>query len=683
MAFDSRENPEGPARLKSRAILDSMTPSKQAPRIDFELLQAPPEQLALRHRRSLLWFLSLLGLLIMAVVGLVAYLQDYESKEAQRQLEADGIWLERVVRFHFRRLEEDMGDMARLSLGHTAPLKPSQAGQLWSHPGVIQAHGWLQAQLAPPPSLLGLMPQPGSDAAKQLQQMLDISKGLRRPAYAGPLDSRDQIWMAVPLVEQGQFLGHYVVVLSFKQAVISIIPDWFLSGHQLQFLHDHLGTMETPSSSTAVEVQLDMPGSDVNVVLHSTVTRPATVPRHFLTVALVFLLGMLISLYALRRDIVKRQAIEERLKAQIALRSAMENSVTTGLRAWDLCGKILYVNQAFCQLVGFSADELIGRSAPLPYWPAAQTSELHLIHNDIIEQGTQGSGIEVQFQHREGYLIDVLIHEAPLTHSTGEQLGWMSSVIDITERKREARRAAQQQQRLESSGRLVAMGEVASTLAHELNQPLGALSSFTQGLINRVQQNSITLEEAMPILERIHQLSDKAGRIIQRVHAFARRRDMHQERIELQQFLRQHLPTASSTPYVHIVLDLGEEPVTVNADAVLLEHALHNVVSNALHWALQNQQATSPQVHIRLEPHPSATQIALVIADNGPGVKENDRDQIFSAFFSQKEDGMGMGLAIVRSIVEAHHGHIEVLSDPRLGGACFKLWLPCSEDSLA
>jgi two-component system sensor histidine kinase DctS len=151
---------------------------------------------------------------------------------------------------------------------------------------------------------------------------------------------------------------------------------------------------------------------------------------------------MLVALYALRRDFVKRQQVQALLQAQVALRTAMESSVTIGLRAWDLAGRILYVNAAFARMVGYDASELVGRSMPFPYWPQDQAELLARVHESLMTSGTQDEGVEVQFAHRDGHLIDVLIHEAPLNTASGVQMGWMSSVMDISERKRAQRMAA-------------------------------------------------------------------------------------------------------------------------------------------------------------------------------------------------------------------------------------------------
>jgi two-component system sensor histidine kinase DctS len=391
-------------------------------------------------------------------------------------------------------------------------------------------------------------------------------------------------------------------------------------------------------------------------------------------VTLVFLLGMLISLFALRRDVEKRQRMQALLQAEVALRSAMESSVTIGLRAWDLNGKIFYVNEAFCSMVGYAAAGLVGKSAPLPYWPTDQTDELGVVHRDIIAQGTLGKGVEVQFQHRSGRLVDVLIHEAPLNTADGEQLGWMSSVLDISERKRAQHMAALQQEKLEASGRLVAVGEVASTLAHELNQPLGALSSFANGLVNRLQGDNITLAEMAPVVVRMAGLAERAGGIIQRVNAFARRREITLQRLDMRAVLRRALAGTIDVHGSHFNLIDPGDPVWVEADELLLEHLINNLCGNALDWAYRG--TARAQVRVAVECDAAQGMAALVVADSGPGVTPDEQAHIFNAFFSTKDGGMGMGLAICRSIVEAHHGRIEVGRDPHLGGARFTVWLP-------
>ena len=659
--------------------------------LDFALLQQTMPSHASRNRRALLWLLGLLLLLLASVVTLVLYLNTFEADEEARARAADAQWLEQSVQFHFRRLEDDLLLLARQSvLGATRSGSAQlQGGLLWRESGIVLSHGWLAADAArganAGPQRWHSDWSAQSSNAQALATMQDTTRGLRRAAYAGLMQGpdglpTDVVWLAVPFFERGQFVGNYLAALSLERATAAMVPTWFSQNHAVRLVTDELkGSPDEPAGNKAYRAALNLPGTDLFLGVTPVGVQPATVPRIFFFVALLFLLGMLVSLWALRRDFVKRQQVQALFAAQVALRTAMENSVTIGLRAWDRSGKILYVNESFCSLVGYSAFELVGKSTPLPYWPPDQADELHLVHRDIIAQGTHEDGVEVQFQHRDGHLLDVLIHEAPLTTADGEQIGWMSSVLDISERKRSERMAARQQERLQASGRLVAVGEVASTLAHELNQPLGALSSFANGLLNRLRSGRITLEEVMPVVERMDRLADKAGRIIQRVNAFARRREMSRQRLDLAAFLRTTLVQHQAQRQVILELALGPLPVWVEADALLLEHAVQNVVANAMQWAPLSERPARVQVRIEQD----ETQAAVVVCDTGPGVDEDHKEQIFGAFFSASADGMGMGLAICRSVLEAHHGRIDVARDPVLGGAMFSLWLPLSSHGAA
>jgi two-component system, LuxR family, sensor histidine kinase DctS len=657
---------------------------------DFALLQQSAARTGSRNRRALWWLLGLLALLLGSVATLLLYLNNFEAEEAARRRAADAQWLEQSVQFHFRRLEDDLLVLARQAVQQSAgvgELLPERAqdlkaGLLWREPGVILSSGWIGAEQMNDP-LAGPGRWPLDSAAdpanaQALALMQSTSKGLRRAAYAGLMlqangSATDVVWLAVPFFDRGQFAGNYLVAISLNQALRALLPGWFMQDHSVQLLT----TESVEASETAYPAALNLPGTDLLVQVALTQAQPTTVPRIFFLVALLFLSGMLVSLYALRRDFIKRQQVQSLLQAQVALRTAMENSVTIGLRAWDLGGRILYVNNAFCRMVGYNAAELINRAIPFPYWPAGQIDALQRVHGDIMAQGTSGEGVEVQFQHADGHLIDVLIHEAPLNTAEGEQIGWMSSVLDISERKRAQRMAAQQQEKLEASGRLVAVGEVASTLAHELNQPLGALSSFANGLLNRLNDGSIGLTELLPVVERMARLAERAGGIIQRVNAFARRRELSPRRLDLVQLLQRVMPQFGDDNTITPAWALADQRVWVEVDELLFEHLVNNLVGNAQDWAPRGGERAQVWVALRVDPEQGMA--VLSVADTGPGVSEEARATIFNAFVSSKEGGMGMGLAICRSIVEAHHGSIEVSRDPVLGGACFTVKLPLAK----
>jgi len=663
---------------------------------DFALLHASGRALPDRSRWTVLWMMGLAVLIVAAVVALVWYLDRFESEEEERRRGADAQWLEQSVQFHFRRLEDDVAQLARQAALDGAQAWDSPragdgtgdgaAGLLWRTAGVVLARAWLAEQGAGAGDLaVWQADEARSEPNRQaLQTLQDVVRGLRRASYAGPMRgddgrSTDRVWLAVPYFDGTRLAGTYVVQLAMRQAVDAMLPPWFLDKQAVRLVDDG----EPPSSAQPRAPQpyrtlMNLPGTDLLLEVVPQGAQTSPVPRVFFLVALMFLLGMLAALAALRRDFGKRQRVQQRLQAEVALRTAMERSVTIGMRAWDMGGRILYVNQAFCAMLGYRSEELRGTRAPLPYWPPEQAERLAALHEDVIREGTRPQGIEAQFRHKDGHLVDVLIHEAPLTTADGTQLGWMSSILDISERKRAQQLAALQQEKLEASARLVAVGEVASTLAHELNQPLGALASFANGLVNRLQRGSIGDAELRAVAQRMAGLAERAGGVTQRVNAFARKRELKLKRLDLVPLVRRAAAAAQEAHGAAMQLLLPPAPVWVQGDALLLEHLVHNLCSNALEWARHGGAAA--RVQVRLAGCSDAPQHGcLSVADSGPGVPQEAQARIFDAFYSTKDGGMGMGLAICRSIAEAHHGRILVGRDALLGGALFTAELPLAD----
>ncbi|MFC3684051.1 two-component system sensor histidine kinase NtrB [Hydrogenophaga luteola] len=651
----------------------SDTPTRPAP--DLDALDLDTRQTAALTRRAMGWLVALLLLVAASALALWLFLRSEEAREADRRRTADAEWLDQTLRFHFRRLETDLAALAQVHQnGGDDQAVAARHGPWWQSPGRIAFHGWVPAA-APgersrwPAELMAAAQAPEHAAA--LATMLDTTRGLQRPAYAGPFPTMDGsdawLWLAVPHFEQGRFTGDAVAAVPLKRLLADVLPAWFLQDHTVTRADERAPAAADGLHFTA---PIQLPGAQLRLQVALTDSTPPLAPRAFFAVALLCLLGMLLALLALWRDSARRQRAEARLQTQLALRTAMERSVTLGLRAWDTGGRLLHVNPAFARLVGWTPQELMTSSDPPPYWPAGQGDEF-----EQVQRAAQApEALALQLQHRDGQRLDVLAHSAPLRLASGEVVGWVGSVLDVTERRRIERLAARQQEQLEASGRLVAMGEVASTLAHELNQPLGALSSFATGLLNRVREQRITLEEIVPVVERMERMADKAGRVIQRVNALARRQETVRLPLTLAPWAARVAQAVPLPEGVRLELALpGGEGPTVPADALLLENALHNLVLNASEWAARSGR-TPPTVRVGLVTGDG--HVGLRVCDSGPGVPAEQRTTVFDAFASHKPGGMGMGLAICRSIAEAHHGHIDLGDCPDLLGAQFTLWLP-------
>ena len=197
-------------------------------------------------------------------------------------------------------------------------------------------------------------------------------------------------------------------------------------------------------------------------------------------------------LVLLGKDMRRRLRAEQDLADALAFRKAMEDSLVTGLRARDLQGRITYVNPAFCQMVGFSRRGAAGQATPAPYWPPELADEYQKRQEVRLagQHAPPREGYESVFMRKDGSRFPVLIIEAPLINAHGLQTGWMSAFLDISEQRRVEELSRASQERLQATARLATVGEMASLLSHELNQPLAAISSYATGSINLLKSQA-------------------------------------------------------------------------------------------------------------------------------------------------------------------------------------------------
>lgn len=377
-----------------------------------------------------------------------------------------------------------------------------------------------------------------------------------------------------------------------------------------------------------------------------------------------------------RRDLELR--VRERthdLDEAHAFRKAMEDSLLVGMRARDLEGRIIYVNPAFCAMTGYGADELLGRLPPYPYWHPDDVAQ-HWRHYEAMMSGqTARSGFESRLQHRDGHEVITMVYTAQLIDAGGRHSGWMSSVVDITEQKRAELRQRQNEEQLQHAQRLASLGEMASTLAHELNQPLMALNNFASAAKAFAEQGDRGLLASS--LDEIVVQAQRSAEIVRRIRGFVRQRTAGAEDFAVAALvenalalLRGELRQRQARAEVRIPLSLP----CVRGDRVLLEQVLLNLVSNSL----QAMEATPPErrtVDVEAEVVDGRMQIRL--ADCGSGIDARLAEQVFAPFFTTKAGGLGLGLNICRTIVEAHRGRLS-FADRAGGGTVFTVELEIS-----
>ncbi len=377
---------------------------------------------------------------------------------------------------------------------------------------------------------------------------------------------------------------------------------------------------------------------------------------------------------AARRELEER--VQDRTKELMeahAFRKAMEDSLLVGMRARDLAGRIIYVNPALCEMTGFGQNELLGRLPPYPYWHPDDL-ERHWRDNDAAMSGRAAlTGFESRIRHRDGHDVYTMVYTAPLIDSRGQHGGWMSSVVDITEQKRAEARQRQQDEQLQRIARVVTVGEITSTLAHELNQPLAALVNFAataKAFVDHGQQASLkaTLDDisaeaqrAADIVRQVRGLMSRGpegftvippNEIVARALAFLEP-EIRIQRVQVHATLRAGLPS-------------------IRGDRVLLEQVLLNLLVNAI----QAMRTVAPrQRTLEVATDVEGEGVAIRVADRGTGVDLDAAPRLFEPFFTTKKRGLGLGLSICRTIIERHGGRIGF--NNRLdGGAEFTIHLP-------
>ncbi|MFM9916617.1 MAG: sensor histidine kinase [Rhizobacter sp.] len=406
---------------------------------------------------------------------------------------------------------------------------------------------------------------------------------------------------------------------------------------------------------------------------------PITMVAGFVT--LIFIITVM-----LRRQMAGVSRAEEAWRNEAAWRSAMEESLTVGLRARDLEGRLVYVNRAMADMVGRAPEELIGRLPPMPYWPPDSIEETMQRHQRNMAGRAPREGYESRWVHRDGRSIDVMIFETPLVDARGRQVGWMGSTLDITAAKLLAERERRQNESMAHHARLTMLGEVAATLAHELNQPLSAISSYNAGVINSLQRSTVEPDPTvLRALTRLGEQAAHAGRIVQRIREFLTRREPQLEPASINTIVEGGLTLLQrelDRRQVRVQLELAPELPFVQADAVLIEQVVINLVRNAgdaLIEAGPKRELDTPLaercITVRTLPSSDGHAVRLEVSDNGPGLQGRTIEALCAPFYSTKAEGMGMGLAICRSILEAHHGSFDA-AEAAGGGACFSVMVP-------
>ncbi len=509
----------------------------------------------------------------------------------------------------------------------------------------------------------------------------------------------------------------------------------------------------------------------------------------------------------------RRLQAQKALIAETNFRRAMENSMLTGMRALDLQGRITYVNAAFCEMTGWSEAELVGATAPFPYWPEQDHDLLMKRLEDELRGLQSPGGFQVRVKRKNGGLFEARMYVSPLIDAAGKHTGWMTSMTDITEptrireqlassherftivlealdasvsvaplgskellfanklyrqwfgqdtqghlqlveqagaytatesvedvdalaglptepltaalaenaevfvpaldkwlevrsrylnwadgrlaqmviatditpRRKAEELAAQQAERAQTASRLITMGEMASSVAHELNQPLTAISNYCNGMISRIKNQQIKEEDLLWALDKTAHQAQRAGQIIQRIRSFVKRSEPNRTPSEVLSIVNEAVELAEielRRRHVRLSHYVAARLPQLMVDPILIEQVLINLMKNAAE-SIDHADRPVDRRHVELRVVPRRQEdedvVEFSVTDTGKGLPPQTLERLYEAFFSTKAEGMGIGLNLCRSIIESHAGRIEaqnLYNADEIVGCRFSFWIP-------
>lgn len=385
--------------------------------------------------------------------------------------------------------------------------------------------------------------------------------------------------------------------------------------------------------------------------------------------------GRIVGVLGAGEDVTEQRQTEEQLRqAEEELRLTFQHA-PIGMATLDLEGHILSVNQALCGMLGYPAGEMLGLSKDEITHPDDRKVTGALLER-MLDGEIEYVRHEKRYVRKDHSVMHGIVRYSLIRDPRGGPLMFVAQIVDRTEKIQADMEIRHHRERLAQVSRLGTMGEMAAGIAHELNQPLTAIANYARACQRLIDAGAIEPEELKQTLGKVTDQAQRAGKVIEGLRRFVKRRAVAKRAIDLHRVIRDVMMLAELDGRAHgIPIDSEtQEPLPeVQADPIQLQQVLLNLLRNAVDaMAGRDDRDKGIRVVAKVRGH---DEVEITVIDHGAGISKEEASRLFDPFFTTKRDGMGMGLALSRSIAEAHGGRLSFTDNPA-GGTIFRMILP-------
>lgn len=375
----------------------------------------------------------------------------------------------------------------------------------------------------------------------------------------------------------------------------------------------------------------------------------------------------------------EHEAAEAQVRASEQRYRMLIEGMNEGVNITDSAQRMTFVSDRFCEMTGYTREELIGRSGEMLTVPEMRAAWRESYR--LRESGRAASHALV-LKRKDGQLLHVWISPSPQFDPAGAYSGSLNVVLDVSDRRRAEDKARSHLEQLAHVARVASMGEMASAIAHEINQPLTAIANYANASLRLIKAGKLSTEESADTMQRLATEAERAGAVVRKMRGFVRSEEGHPRAIGVEALIADvlRLTRAEAAQYEVEVsaAAIGELP-DVLADAIQVEQVLLNLVRNAIE-AIDAAGVSERRVVVSAE-RTADGMIEIQVRDTGPGLSNALAQKVFEPFYTTKSEGIGIGLALSRSIIDAHGGRL--WADAVRPGAVFRLTLPIAESTHA